>query len=102
MVQKVRLKSKIAPSFRQLHVDIKNRRHSNYWLKGGRGSTKSSFVSIEVVLGIMRDPEANAVVLRKVANTLRDSVYDQYLWAIDALGVARFLERISESHDIDL
>lgn len=87
MVQKVRLKNKIAPSFRQLHVDIKNRRHSNYWLKGGRGSTKSSFISIEVVLGIMRDSEANAVVLRKVANTLRDSVYDQYLWAIDTLGV---------------
>ena len=87
MVQKVKLKSKIAPSFRQLHVDIKHHRHSNYWLKGGRGSTKSSFVSIEVVLGIMRDSEANAVVLRKVANTLRDSVYDQYLWAIDALGV---------------
>ncbi len=56
--------------------------------KGGRGSTKSSFISIEIVLGTMRDPQANAVVLRKVANTLRDSVFDQYLWAIDALDVS--------------
>ncbi|BDZ30616.1 PBSX family phage terminase large subunit [Lactiplantibacillus sp. WILCCON 0030] len=87
MTTVVKLKSKVAPSFRQLHVDIKQQRHSNYWLKGGRGSTKSSFVSIEIILGIMKDPQANAVVLRKVAATLRDSVYDQYLWAIDALGV---------------
>jgi len=87
MTTVVRLKSKVAPSFRQLHLDIKHQRHSNYWLKGGRGSTKSSFVSIEIILGIMKDPQANAVVLRKVAATLRDSVYDQYLWAIDVLGV---------------
>lgn len=83
----VKLRNKVAPTFRQLHVDIKQQRHSNYWLAGGRGSTKSSFISIEVVLGIMKDPEANAIVLRKVANTLRDSVFDQYLWAIDILGV---------------
>lgn len=88
MATKVKLKSKVAASFRQLHIDIKHQRHSNYWLKGGRGSTKSSFVSIEIILGIMKDPQANAVVLRKVAATLRDSVYDQYLWAIDALEVA--------------
>ncbi|QJU52051.1 hypothetical protein [Lactiplantibacillus paraplantarum] len=43
------LKTKVATSFYNLHVDIKHRRHSNYWLSGGRGSTKSSFVSIEVV-----------------------------------------------------
>jgi len=79
MAIKVRLKNKVAPSFRQLHVDIKHRRHSSYWLKGGRGSTKSSFISIEIILGIMRDPEANAVVLRKVAETLRRSIFDQYL-----------------------
>ncbi len=87
MVLEIRLASKVAPSFSDLHLDIKQRLHSNYWLKGGRGSTKSSFISIEIILGIMKDPEANAVVIRKVAATLRDSVYDQYLWAIDVLGV---------------
>lgn len=66
------------------------KKHSNYWLKGGRGSTKSSFISLMIVMGIMNDPEANAVILRKVANTLRDSVFDQYLWAIDKLGVTQF------------
>ncbi|WP_461243743.1 PBSX family phage terminase large subunit [Secundilactobacillus muriivasis] len=83
----VKLASVTAPAFYQLHHDIKNHIHSNYWLKGGRGSTKSSFVSLEIVLGIMTDPDANAVVMRRYATTLRESVYDQYLWAIDQLGV---------------
>lgn len=83
----VKLSAITAPAFYRLHHDIKQRRHSNYWLKGGRGSTKSSFISLEIVLGIMADPDANAVVMRRYATTLRESVYDQYLWAIDQLGV---------------
>ena len=86
----VSLATTMAPSFYALHHDIKQRKHSNYWLKGGRGSTKSSFISLEIVLGIMKEPNANAVVLRKVAETLRRSVFDQYLWAIDTLGVADY------------
>lgn len=84
----VKLSDIIAPSFYGLHHDIKNHKYSNYWLKGGRGSTKSSFISLEIIMGIMTDNQANAVVLRKVAATLRDSVFDQYLWAIDKLGVS--------------
>lgn len=83
----VKLSAITAPAFYRLHWDIKNRIHSNYWLRGGRGSTKSSFISLEIVLGIMVDPDANAVVMRRYATTLRESVYDQYLWAIDQLGV---------------
>lgn len=83
----VKLSAITAPAFYRLHWDIKNRIHTNYWLRGGRGSTKSSFISLEIVLGIMADPDANAVVMRRYATTLRESVYDQYLWAIDQLGV---------------
>lgn len=85
---KVKLTELIAPSFYKVHRAIKNNEYAHYWFKGGRGSTKSSFVSVEVVKGIMDDPNANATVLRKVASTLRGSVYDQYLWAIDKLGVS--------------
>lgn len=86
----VRLTKLIAPSFYSVYQDVKHHRYANYWLKGGRGSTKSSFVSLVIILGMMQDPEANAVVIRKVAATLRDSVFDQYLWAIDKLGVADY------------
>ena len=77
----------IAPSFYGVHHDIKAGRHTHYWLKGGRGSTKSSFISVEIILGMMQDTAANALVLRKVAVNLKDSVYEQLLWAIEALGV---------------
>lgn len=77
----------IAPSFYELHWDLKEGKHTHYKLKGGRGSTKSSFISIEIILGMMQDPDANAVCFRKVGNTLQESVYEQLLWAIDALQV---------------
>lgn len=61
---------------------------------GGRGSLKSSFVSLLVVILVMvaANHDAHALVLRKVANTLRDSVYAQYMWAIERLGVAEYWE----------
>ncbi len=83
----VKLTDLIAPSFYNLHYDIKEGRHTHYKLKGGRGSAKSSFISIEIIMGMMEDHEANAVCYRKVGNTLQESVYEQLLWAIDALNV---------------
>jgi phage terminase large subunit len=88
----IKLTNIIAPSFRKIHKDIKGKNHTHYWLSGGRGSTKSSFVAIEIVLGVMNDPSANAVVLRKVKDTLRDSVYEQITWAIETLGVGYYWE----------
>jgi phage terminase large subunit len=87
-----RLSNIIAKPFYSVHADIKKELHTHYWLKGGRGSTKSSFVAIEIILGMMRDAEAgehtNAVALRKVGLYLKDSVHEQLLWAIDILGVS--------------
>lgn len=84
------LSSIVAPSFHQIHKDVKSGGHTHYWLSGGRGSTKSSFVAIEIILGIMSDPNANAVVLRKVKDTLNESVKEQLIWAIEALGVEQY------------
>jgi phage terminase large subunit len=86
----VKISEVISPAFRPVHADIKHKRHTHFWLKGGRGSTKSSFIALEIVLGIMRDPEANATVLRKVKETLKDSVFEQIKWAIYTLGVQNF------------
>lgn len=78
----------ISPSFYDLFYDIEGNTHTHYWLKGGRGSTKSSFVSVEIILGIMKNPDANAVAIRKVGVYLKDSVYEQLVWAIEKLGVS--------------
>ncbi|MGN0605909.1 MAG: PBSX family phage terminase large subunit [Oscillospiraceae bacterium] len=80
----------IAPAFYNVHNDIKKGLHTYYDLYGGRGSTKSSFISAEIVKGMMEDKQANAVIYRKVGDTLRTSVYEQIIWAIDALGVNKY------------
>lgn len=80
----------IAPVYHELHADIEAGGHQNYNLPGGRGSGKSSFAAMELVNGVMRDEtgETNAIAFRRYAVTLRDSVYSQVAWAIDALDVA--------------
>lgn len=77
----------IADVFKPISLDLQHGGHAEYFLKGGRGSTKSSFISIEIILGIMQDEHANAIVYRRVANTIKDSVYEQMIWAIDTLGL---------------
>lgn len=84
----VKLSDLIAPSFYDLHWDIKENRHTHYKLYGGRGSTKSSFISGEIIKGMMEDPEANAIAMRKVGRFLEESVFEQLLWAIEKLGVS--------------
>ena len=83
----VRLTDLIAPQFYDIHWDIIEGKHTHYKLYGGRGSTKSSFISIEIIMGMMQDPNANAACFRRVGNTLQESVFEQLMWAIDALGV---------------
>jgi PBSX family phage terminase large subunit len=87
MIQ-IKLSDKMAPSFFPVHKDVKQHGHTHYVLAGGRGSTKSSYVSLEIPLLLMQNPECHAVVLRKVANTLRNSVYTQMEWALDALHIS--------------
>ena len=82
----------IAPVFYPVHRDIVKDRHTYYDLHGGRGGLKSSFISLEIVLGMMKDKEANAAIFRKYGVTLRESVYEQILWAIDVLGVSHLWE----------
>ena len=86
----------IAPHFYDLLDDVLDNKHTHYWLKGGRGSTKSSFIGIVIPLLMMIDSQngihSNAVALRKVGDTLSDSVYAQILWGIEMLGVSAYWE----------
>lgn len=86
----MKLSEVIAPAFRALYQLIKKGIYTHYVLKGGRGSTKSSFVAIVIVLGILIHPDAHAIVMRAVGNTLHDSVYMQIKWAIDILGLTQY------------
>jgi len=88
----VSLKDKIAPPFYPVHNAIRKGTHTEFWLKGGRASTKSSFTAIEIISGVIADPEANAACFRKVSDTIRDSLHPQLMWAADELGVSKYFK----------
>lgn len=75
----------IGKAFVDLYRDIKDRKHDDYWLEGGRGSAKSSFWSQIVPEELENNPNWCAICIRKVANTLKDSVYSQLEWGMDNL-----------------
>ena len=60
-------------------------------LKGGRNSFKSSVIALKLVNDmvkmIAKGEKANVVVIRKVANTIRDSVFNKINWAINLYGL---------------
>ena len=72
---RVQLKKTIPPVFWPVHAAIRSGTVQEVVAKGGRGSGKSSYLSLELVYQLLRHPDCHAVVLRKVAGTLRNSVY---------------------------
>jgi PBSX family phage terminase large subunit len=66
-----------------------NHTKERWTFPGARASCKSSFISICVVILIVLFPSYNAVILRKHKNTLRYSVFEQIVWAIDKLYLRR-------------
>lgn len=89
---KVNLTNVIAPAFYGLHWDVIEGKHTTYKLDGGRGSTKSTFAGVEIILGMMDDAnkgkKSNAVCFRRYSVNLHDSVFEQLQWAIDKLEVS--------------
>ena len=75
----------VASSFTDINRAIDDREYREYYLEGGRGSTKSSFISEKIIELLENNPKMCAVVLRKVKDTLKDSVFAQLEWAIDTL-----------------
>lgn len=87
---RIQLKKVIPSVFWPVHTAIRSGTVQEVVAKGGRGSGKSSYLSLELVYQLLRHPDCHAVVLRKVAGTLRNSVYNQIVWAIGALGCSAY------------
>ena len=96
----IKLRDIIIPAYYEAHKDIKERKHTHYWFKGGRGSTKSSFISIEIIYNIIKDSECNAICFRKIGKDIEESVYNQILWAIDILGVNQYFKAYKSPYRI--
>ncbi len=74
--------------------------YDDYWhykgryrvCKGSRASKKSKTTAINFIVRIMKYPQANLLVVRKVFATLKDSCYTELCWAIDRLGVRKYFK----------
>lgn len=95
---RVKLSEVLAPAFFNVHNYIKNGTYSDYYLKGGRGSCKSSTPSIEIIHGMMADPNANAMCVMKVGTSIETGVFNQIQWAIDMLGVTAYWKSNKNNH----
>ena len=82
------LKECIISMYDDVLEDIFKHGHVHYVFRGGRGSTKSSFVGgITIPLLLMQNPKIHAVCFRKVGNTIQNSIYSQVTWGIYHLGL---------------
>lgn len=82
----------LASSFIDVYRDISYHRHTEYIFKGGRGSTKSSFISMVILELLLSKKNIHAVICRRVKDTLRDSVFAQLKWAAIELGIEDLFE----------
>lgn len=57
-------------------------------VKGGRGSKKSTTTAQSIIYNMMKYPLSNALIIRQVFNTHKDSTYAQLKWATHNLGVS--------------
>lgn len=88
----VPMRDTIIPMYKPVLKDILQHGHTHYVFAGGRGSTKSSLISIAIPLLLLQNREIHCVVFRKVGNTMKNSVWSQVVWGIDKLGLAPFFK----------
>lgn len=78
--------------------DVIGEGYSEFWnsqkryvvVKGSRASKKSTTAALKIIARMMQYPLANTLVVRKTAESLKDSCYTQLLWAIERLGVGKY------------
>jgi len=81
-MNKIDVQKEVNPHFKSVWISKKPYNS----LRGGRNSFKSSVIALKLVfmmlLYIMTKRKANVVIIRKVANTIRDSVFLKIQWAL--------------------
>ncbi|MBR6401559.1 MAG: PBSX family phage terminase large subunit [Firmicutes bacterium] len=80
--------------------DVVGRGYADYWsftgryrvCKGSRASKKSKTTALNFIYRLMKYPQANLLVVRKVFATLKDSCYTELKWAIHRFGADSLFE----------
>ena len=83
MASDISLKDIIAPHFWNIFNNLK----VHNVIYGGRGSTKTSMIALNIVFNCISDDDCSAVILRRYQNLLRNSVYKEIKKACKRLGL---------------
>ena len=76
--------------------DVVGKGYKTFWdykgryrvCKGSRASKKSKTTALWFITNMIKYPESNLLVVRKVYRTLKDSCFTELKWAINRLGVS--------------
>ena len=85
----IRMSEKINDNFKPFWRACNSNKYLYYVLKGGRGSAKSTHIAFKIIMDMMKYP-ITTLCVRKVGNTLAESVFEQLKEAIDMLGVSAY------------
>lgn len=86
---KIKLTEKFTPHFTDIWRKVKAGKHLKIVLKGGRGSAKSTHIAMFIILLVQMMP-ITFLCVRKVANTLAESCFEQLKEAIEMLEVQQY------------
>jgi len=79
----IKLTEIIAPHF---HSNFKSKKPHQID-KGGRGSTKTSKISLKISYHVINEENCSVIILKRYSNTLRNSVYKEIKRALKRLGL---------------
>jgi phage terminase large subunit len=79
----ISLKNIIAPHFWNIFNNLK----VHNLIYGGRGSTKTSMIALNIVFNCINDNNCACIILRRYQNLLRNSVYKEIKRACKRLGL---------------
>lgn len=87
----IRLSDKVTKEFYESYKVFNDKNVLEMVEYGGRGGGKSSNVFIFPILRIIKEP-VDCLVLRKVATTIRTSVFSQVIWCINHLELSHLFK----------
>lgn len=88
-MKQIHISDIITPHYKTFWKAVNDDQYLEYVLKGGRGSAKSTHIAIRIIKEVMQHP-VTALAVRKVGNTLAESVFEQLKEAITMLGVENY------------
>lgn len=88
MSEDISLKNIIAPHFWNVFNNLK----VHNVIYGGRGSTKTSMIALNIVFSCISDNNCACVILRRYQNLLRNSVYKEIKRACKRLGLVEKID----------